>query len=204
MDTTPKEPGQSSDIFARAHAPKLVGVYAPAAQSGKSSVANVFVAQGYRRVKFADPLKNMVRSLLRDVGFDNVTIERYVEGDLKEVPIEQLGGKTSRFILQTIGTDWGREIMYPNLWIDVAMAKVDRYLERGYNVVVDDLRFPNELAALNVRHATTIRVTRPGFVPTSRYEGAMDEVRFHIDLFNNGTLEQLKGLVLGAKLANNL
>lgn len=146
----------------------------------------------------------MVRSLLRDVGFDNVTIERYVEGDLKEVPIKELGGKTSRFILQTVGTDWGREIMYPDLWVDVACAKIDRYLARGYNVIVDDLRFPNEAVALAARKAITFRVSRPGFVPTSRYEGAMDDRRFHIDIFNNGTLDELKAVVLRAKLANNL
>ena len=35
--------------------------------------------------------------------------EAHIEGALKEVPCELLGGKTPRYAMQTLGTEWGRD-----------------------------------------------------------------------------------------------
>ena len=66
--------------------------------------------------KFAMPLKNMLRSMWRSVGLDEETIERKIEGDLKEVPCEFLNGHTPVHAMQTLGTEWGRVCISPTLW----------------------------------------------------------------------------------------
>ena len=65
--------------------PRLIALYAPAPQSGKSTVAEHLEARhGFETVKFAGPLKDMIRCLLFDhCGISHAMTERYVDGDLK-------------------------------------------------------------------------------------------------------------------------
>src|SRR5690554_1154119 len=75
--------------------------------SGKSTLAShIMEKYGYERVKMATPLKNMVRSILRDAGIRGERIEEYIEGDFKETPIAELGGTTSRRLMMTLGEEW--------------------------------------------------------------------------------------------------
>jgi hypothetical protein len=86
------------------------------AGSGKSVVADALVRElGFTRVKFADPLKNMLRRMLADMGHTAEDIERHLEGDLKEVPMPELG-VTPRHMMITLGTEWGRDLVHPEIW----------------------------------------------------------------------------------------
>lgn len=130
--------------------------------SGKSTLAeHLMDVHGYVRVKLADPLKNMVRSLLRDAGIEEGMIERYIEGDLKEVPIGELGGTTSRKMMMTLGDEW-RNMHGHMLWTNIAVAKTASLLAQGKKVVVDDLRYPFELEALSRFNPLKWVVTRGG------------------------------------------
>ena len=40
-----------------------------------------------------------------------------IEGDQKEIPSDVLFGKTSRYAMQTLGTDLGCDCMHPDFWI---------------------------------------------------------------------------------------
>ena len=68
-------------------------------------------------------------------------IREQLWGDEKETPLDFLGGKTPRQAMQTLGTEWGRNLIYDGIWLHA--------WERAFNkcstpVVVDDLRFINE------------------------------------------------------------
>lgn len=128
--------------------------------SGKSTLAeHLMGAHGYVRVKMADPLKNMVRSLLRDAGIPETEIERYVEGDLKEVPIAELGGTTSRRLMMTLGDEW-RNMHGHLLWANIAAAKTSSLVAKGCRVVVDDIRYPFELETMARFEPAKLVVTR--------------------------------------------
>lgn len=153
--------------------------------SGKSTVADRLISDyGYVRVKFADPLKNMLRSLLRDAGMGPVMIERVLEGDLKEAPLEALCGKSSRDAMTTLGNEW-RDMMDERLWSVIARAKVESLLERGKKVVIDDLRYPVELATVKSLAPATWVVTRGGkhFIPYSEDQHP-SERPMSVDLFD--------------------
>lgn len=141
------------ELQGRRSAPRQVVAFTGLAGSGKSTAALHLVAQGWQRVRFAGPLKDMMRAL-------GLT-EREIEGDRKEQPCELLGGCTPRKAMQTIGTEWGRNIIATDLWIRAWRAALDR-VPSGVNVVVDDCRFPNEGEAVRAAGGGIIQVMRPG------------------------------------------
>jgi hypothetical protein len=53
--------------------------------------------------------------LLQANGMSSDMITRYLEGDLKEQLIPELG-VTSRYAQITIGTEWGRKLIGEDLW----------------------------------------------------------------------------------------
>lgn len=129
-------------------------------ESGKSTLADHLCSTyHYTRVKMAGPLKNMLRSLLRDGGVDESLIERYVEGDLKEVPIPQMSNRTSRQLMQTLGDEW-RRMQADDFWINIAEGKVNQILEQGGRVVIDDIRYHNEFCRFAVFTPLTVVTTR--------------------------------------------
>lgn len=125
--------------------------------SGKDTAADALETLGFQNVKFAGALKAMLRTLLSYQGADEVTIGRMIDGDLKEVPTDLLAGKTPRFAMQTLGTEWGRELIGQDFWLDTAMKKA-----ATGDTVITDVRFPNEVDVVKSNGGTVIRVVAEG------------------------------------------
>jgi energy-coupling factor transporter ATP-binding protein EcfA2 len=154
------------------------------AGSGKSTLANILIEEhDFHRVKFAGPLKSMLITL-------GLTHE-HVEGKLKEVPCDLLGGKTPRYAMQTLGTEWGRDLITPSLWTKAWKQKVQDYLDRGFKVVVDDCRFPNELRAVNELGGISIMIERPGIASVESHISEQHALETDVVLVNDGTIGQL-------------
>lgn len=138
--------------------------------------------------KFADKLKDMVclmigctREQLEDREFKEKELGEewwYYKGrngslipfnDDSKRSSEDLIKLTPRLLLQLLGTDCGRDIIHPNIWVNALMAdyriegQIDRgktYSESDYpNWIITDMRFPNELNAIK-NHGITIRINR--------------------------------------------
>lgn len=162
------------------------------AGSGKSVVADVLVTEfGFTRVKFAAPLKNMLRTMLGDMGFCEDDRERMLEGDLKEVEIPELG-VTPRLLMVTLGTEWGRDCVRKDLWLRLWEAQADRF-ER---VVVDDVRFPNEVDLIRERGGVIWRLDRPGLAAGTHISEQLD-AEPDLTLVNDRTLEGLRAAMRG-------
>lgn len=126
--------------------PVVIGLNGPAG-AGKSFCAEILTRRfGFKRVKFADPLKNMVRELLRTMGATSLEIERYIEGDLKEEPTHYFSGSSPRDVMQGLG-EWGRSLD-PDFWVTPAIVRVQGHKRSGHSVVIDDCRYENEASAL--------------------------------------------------------
>jgi hypothetical protein len=126
--------------------------------SGKTTAAMRLVQEhGYWRYRFAQPLKDMLKAL-------GLTDEQ-VDGKLKEVPCELLGGKTPRHAMQTIGTEWGRNLIDGDLWTRAWKAHVS--MSSNPLLVTDDVRFPNEVKAIKDIGGIIVLIERPGCTPTS-------------------------------------
>jgi hypothetical protein len=128
-----------------------------AAGAGKSTAAKYLIERyGFKNGKFSGALKAMLRAFLRYRGVDEETIERMIEGDLKEVRSPHLNGATPRWAMQSLGNEWGRDCIHRTLWVDTEMhvtASVDR-------LVFDDVRYGNEADAIRERGGLIIEIQR--------------------------------------------
>jgi hypothetical protein len=170
---------------------RLIGLCGVAG-SGKSAAALILGGSGWRRVKFAGPLKSMLAAFYDAVGLDAEEIEARLEGELKEVPCKYLGGQTPRRAMQTLGTEWGRETMTQELWINAWKRRVRSFMDAGFDVVVDDLRFANEAQAIRDLDGISVLISRPS--PTRHASShASEEYAFVCDehILNDGTLNDL-------------
>ena len=179
---------------------KLIGLYSPAAQSGKTTVSRALKLRGYVRLPFAEPLKLMVRPLLMEMGYAPGEATRLVYEDKEEV-VPGLG-VSSRHLLQTLGTEWGRQCVSPDVWLRVWQARAARF-ER---VVVDDVRFENEAELVRGLGGEMWMVQRAGVSNTSTHasEGSLDAwPHFSRYIENNGTLSQLFDAVAAIPLGQD-
>jgi hypothetical protein len=167
----------------------LVG-FCGIAQSGKDTAASLLVQRhGFERRAFADPMRDMLYAI-------NPRVIHYnVDGSPIITTVQQLvddagwefAKKSSdvRSLLQRLGTEGGREILGENIWVETLFKK------KYNNLVISDVRFPNEAAEIHRRNGIIIRVVRGGVeLPNQHHsETAYDNQDYTI--VNDGTLDTL-------------
>jgi len=126
------------------HLGRVVGVTGSAG-CGKSEVARYLEGVGFRPVRMSYPLKRMLAAYYETQGLSAKEIERRIEGDLKEVPDPLLNGKTPRHAMQTLGTEWGRDCIHEDFWVDAWKRRV---AQSPQSVICEDIRFDNEADAV--------------------------------------------------------
>lgn len=157
--------GSLVERFANQQFVPIIGIAAGWAGSGKSTLAKVFVErEGFVKLSFAEPLKLMCGSLLIDLGYDENNASRLVYQD-KHLELPEIG-VTSRYLQQTLGTEWGRQTIDPNIWLTAWAWRAWRAIKNGCRgIVVDDMRFRNELELVRRLGGVTVFVDRPAVVP---------------------------------------
>lgn len=128
---------------------------------GKDTAGNVFKKAGYEKASFIRPLKEMLAKFLTYQGIPWQTLERMLEGDLKEVPSIYLGGKTPRFFMQRAGI-FMREALGEDVFVlamAMSIASHDPYGEVSF--FLTDCRFQNEADALRANGWRIVRIDRP-------------------------------------------
>ena len=101
---------------------------------------------------------------------------------------------TPRKILQLLGTECGREILHPNIWVNALMEGYDKEKKIHDDWIITDTRFPNELQAVKDRGGITIHVTRPKGNHRSDLhasEVALEGEKFDYYFVNDGSIEDL-------------
>ena len=165
-----------------------------AAGSGKSTVAK-YLSEGrhshygsnvpFVRTKFSGTLKKMLMQI------PNVTIDM-IEGELKEEPQELFGGKTPREVMQTLGTEWGRDSVYSKIWLD----SWERSICDLTYVVVEDLRYLNEAELVKNRGGEIWRIKRPDYQCNGHIsETEMKGIEPDLTISNSGSLGELHAMI---------
>lgn len=165
---------------------KLIGITGRKG-TGKDTAAKALIDEGYARISFATPLKLMLTALFKYIDLVPLTIAEMVDGNLKEMPVPSLEGKTARWALQTLGTEWGRECIGKNLWTHIAMEKAKQYEK----VVITDVRFPNEATAIREAGGKVVKIERPTLVEDDHPSEAIDKIHPDFIIMNTGTIEYL-------------
>ena len=131
----------------------------------------------------ASPIKDMLRS----VGLR----EDQVEGTGKEIPCQLLCDKTPRYAMQTLGTEWGRNIIGENIWVNLWSNKVQELTSMNQNVVADDVRFINEVNIIRGLGGKIIRIHRPNSNAKPMHDSEKQEFLADFTINNNGTVEDV-------------
>ena len=158
-----------------------------AAGSGKSTVAKHLSNKRipFVRTKFSGTLKKMLMQI------PNVTIDM-TEGELKEEPQELFGGKTPREVMQTLGTEWGRDSVYSKIWLD----SWERSINDLTYIVVEDLRYLNEAELVKNRGGQIWRIKRPDYKCNGHIsETEMEGIDPDLTIRNNGSVEELHAMI---------
>lgn len=158
------------------------------AGSGKSTVAERLVCEhGFQAIAFADPLWAM----LDIIGVDTERV--HVDREYKDHYLLPGIGKTPRALIQTLGTEWGRQLVHPDLWVIVARRQIEAHEHlygRIERLVFTDVRFDNEAALLHQMGGQLWRIIRDVPLRTPASEQSLTvQPDCHID--NTGTLDHL-------------
>ena len=174
---------------------RLIGLYSPSPGCGKTTAAGVLQGQGFQPISFAAPLRSMVFSLLLDLGYNSGEAHALLH-TRKEELLPQLGVST-RHLLRTLGTEWGRSCVHPSLWLQSFQSRL-----AGLDlVVVDDVRFANEAQLILQLGGELWQLRRPGHERPAEHasDGDLDGWDgFAGTLINNGSLDDLQRTVLAA------
>lgn len=150
---------------------KLLGVTG-LARSGKDHASdNLAHLMRLHKYAFAEPLKTMLKSVFGD---------HFHEGDRSGICPETC--KSYRVMMQTLGTEWGRELMNPQIWVNL-VAKRWREVETGGHLVtmqrapgderaglpsylaegmvLSDVRFDSEAEWIQLNGGVILEIVRP-------------------------------------------
>jgi hypothetical protein len=142
--------------------------------SGKNTVADYLVKEhDFVPVSFAAVLKDACASLF---GWDRDMLEgKSEESRIQREQVDKFWAErleipcfTPRYALQYIGTDVMRNHFHSDIWVIAAEKRMWKY----DNVVISDVRFPNEMAMIrrNGGQIWCVERTRPLWYNTALYE----------------------------------
>lgn len=101
----------------------------------------------YNSFSFAEPLK-IITSIIFDYDF-NTLLALTEETRKKREKVKAKNGKTGRECLEYLGTDIFRKYVNKNIWADILVRRIEKYMSRGYSICVPDVRFKNEYQVLD-------------------------------------------------------
>lgn len=147
---TPKKPTMTTS----ATTGRLVGLHGKA-RCGKDTAANFLCERfGFIKGSFAAPIRAFIAVLIGAEGPGELEA-------IKDQPHPILGGKTPRHAMQTLGTEWGRQLICPDLWLNVLERETRQLLDEGKDVVITDVRFDNEAALIHRLGGVVVNIVRP-------------------------------------------
>lgn len=180
--------------------PRIIGLAGPK-YAGKDTAASLLEGIlstsgiGFQRMAFADPIKRMLQSLLSDIGvpWDGLHIPKRKEDVIPEL------GVSYRSLMITLGTEWGRDLINPDLWL-LPVAHARLALPDDTVLIITDVRLNNEAALINRLGGEVWELQRPGrsYSPEHRSEEGLTPELIKRRLQNSGSLEDLHAEVVRA------
>lgn len=163
------------------------------ATAGKDAAADALVKnQGFVKTFMSKPLMNALLTLDPWIKFAGDT-ERYSDLHERVGYDESKNNPEVRRLLQTLGTEIGRNMFYEDAWLDLVFKEIAKLHDDGKDVCLTGVRYPNELDRVRSAGGITIWIDRPGIeaVNTHSSEHTLAPWDCDIVVINSGTLDEL-------------
>jgi len=166
---------------------RLIGIAGKAGSGKDTAGAHLVEHHGFEQYAFANPIRAMLAALGAFPASD------LIDRDTKEVVIGWLG-KSPRQMAQTLGTEWGRELVHPQLWVLMAQRRWEAAQAAGEDLVITDVRFENEVLWVKAQGGKVIALERSGAAAVSAHASEQFDISAVADVVisNNGTIDELK------------
>ena len=191
------------------------------ARSGKDTVASIAMNHMadadaeeawdwvVAKESFAAPIKSMVAMLLDFFGIASIMnreeMSVYLDGDAKENKIDAIGA-SPRELMQTLGAEWGRDIINPNIWLTCIANRLPNYEEaakhghKGAMIFVTDVRFDNEAEIIRNLGGTIVQIDSGArkledVERCHSSEGGVSPHLIDVTIDNSGSIEELSDKV---------
>lgn len=140
----------------------IVGVTGKAG-AGKDTVANALAKHHCgRRTSFAFVLKSMLCTML-GVPYEMLEGVTKESREWRETPLPDIG-KSPRELMLTLGTEWGRGLVNPDLWVFLVDRQWHAHLRaNGFEAqpfIFSDVRFDNEAMWIRSQGGIVLEVVR--------------------------------------------
>ena len=163
------------------------------ARVGKDTFADILVDHyGFRKISFADPIRFAASHIL------GIPMDSLIDGPVKEQPLDWLD-VTPRQFMQRFGTEFGRQMIDPDIWLKYAQRRINTFLQDTTvnGIVISDVRFDNE--AFFVRDqlsGSILQIVRPGSLSVNPHlsEAGLTEYTPDLYLVNDGSLDAFQAV----------
>jgi len=166
----------------------LIGLTGPAF-AGKDSVAKHLMQYwGFRVESLADPIREGLKAMF---GLN----DRHFQPHNKETIIGWIG-KSPRQLMQSLGTEWGRDLIGRDIWVRRLEIRTGNLLRlQKMQVVISDIRMVNEAAMIHHLGGQLWRIVRPGQRTTPHADHTTEQGQHRLvpdlTIVNDGTLADL-------------
>ena len=156
------------------------------ANSGKSTISrNYQWKYGSSKIRgFSEPLYE----ILNIIGVDQKFIDDKL---LREIPHPALGGKTPIDALISLGTDWGREMIHEDIWVNITERRINDGI-----TFIENVRFQNEADIVRRHGGILVYIDNKELVPklerkSEQYIATLKEqCEYTIDILPNTTEDE--------------
>lgn len=162
----------------------IIGLAGPGGV-GKTTTAKEICRQWNRgaHLPISYALKQMLEAYyLATTDLTHSEIWARLDGDLKRMPCPFLGDHSPTYAMQTLGTEWGRELISPTLWVDAWKRRAEKLMAEGFVPINDSVRFDNEAQIIRDRGGVVVRLFGRGDLPA-------DHVSEQGDFWSDLTIE---------------
>lgn len=168
--------------------PMIIGLCG-AAGAGKDTAAQILVNRhGFIRAAFADPIYDAVSAIT------GLTVDELRDRSRKENTLGWISCSPRR-LLQSLGTEWGRDMIHPEIWIMSTMRRI----EGAPDAVITDVRFNNEAEAILARGGSVWRISGRaldiGEASMHSSEAGVSEKYVEETIHNGGSIGDLSAAV---------
>jgi GTPase SAR1 family protein len=162
---------------------QLIIGFSGLAGAGKTTAANYFVKRGFKKDAYARVMKQAVSHLF------SIPMEKLLGNAEQKNQVDLFWGLSYRQILQRFGTEACRHTFGDDFWEKVMWSN---HRDMDYDLVIDDVRFPNEAEAILKRGGIVIDIIRPGIEQMNHAsEIPLPESLFTHRVINDGTIKSL-------------